>query len=175
MNTIKSAGKQSKQMAKAVARQMAQEPFEVLKTVGRQVSGQEKSPSENPIPSPKENIYQKQKPIDEAVVKQKTLRRLEAHKSELEDIKNQKTFDELQKKISEGEVVPIENFSELSMEQKQVLKAQMEAVSKRKEVLATKKPLVEPSTKRGKGVLKGMAGKLEKMKKKAEIRMGPSG
>ena len=159
-------------MAKAVARQMAQEPFEVLRTAGKQVSGQEKQPQKNSIPSPKENTHQKPQPLDEAAMKQKNLRRLEAHRSELESMKGQKTFEELQKRISEGEDIPVQNFTELSMEQKQVLNAQMEAVKNRKKAMESDKPLVEPSTKRGKGVLKG---KLDRIKRKAEIRMGPSG
>jgi hypothetical protein len=57
---------------------------------------------------------------------------MEALNQELKDIEKQDLFKDLQGKISEGEAVPLQDYSELSMEQKQVLKAQMEAVKKQK-------------------------------------------
>ena len=53
---------------------------------------------------------------------------MEAFQRELEDIRKQDLFKSLQEKISQGIIIPLEDYPDLSMEQKQVLKAQMEAV-----------------------------------------------
>jgi len=177
MNTVQSAAKQSKKAAQQIAKQMAREPFEVLKTARRQVTNQESSPSRAPATSAQEAPSEsKEAPpaVSEELDREKSRRRIEAHRRELESIQSQKTFEDLQKRISEGEEIPVENFSELSMEQKQVLRAQAEAVKKQMESSQDSGQLIEPTTKK-KGVLKGMAGKLDKAKRKAEIRTGPSG
>ena len=165
-----------------MAGQMIGEPFEILKTAKRQVTGQESKPTQEQ-PSNARTTTQKT-PTESTKTnltgaveldREKSRRRIEAHRRELESIKSQKTFEELQKRISEGEDLPIENFSELSMEQKQVLRAQIEAVKTKMQTAQQSEVLIEPTSKRKKGVLKGMAGKLDKMKRKSEIRMGPSG
>lgn len=176
MNVVKSAGKQSKQAAKKIARQMAQEPLEVLKTAGSQVSGQEKSP-----PTSSEENEQKPQskdgktPPNEGNLKMQSQRYLDAHRKELGEIRKQETYEELQRRVAEGEDVPVENYGELSSEQKEVLKAQIEVMKKRAEEEGGDKPLIEPTGKRKRGVMAGMSGKIEKMKKRREIRMPPSG
>jgi hypothetical protein len=52
---------------------------------------------------------------------------MQALQSEIDDIRKQDVFKDLQSRISQGLDVPLEDYPELSMEQKQVLKAQMEA------------------------------------------------
>jgi len=59
----------------------------------------------------------------------KSSRLIEALERELGDIHKQDIFKDLQARITDGEIIPLEDYSELSMEQKQVLKAQMEAVA----------------------------------------------
>lgn len=170
-----SVKKQTKQLGKHTAKQVIGEPFEVLKTAGKQVSGQEKRTIREKSKPITKDIASAVTPIEEEKIKTQSRRLLEAHEKELEDIKKEKTFKELQRKITEGEDVPIDNFPELTMEQKQVLKAQKEAVEKRKVVQKDKKLLVEPSSKKKRGLLPGMKGKLGRLKQKAEIRMPPSG
>ena len=173
-----SVKKQTKQLGKHTAKQVIGEPLEVLKTAGKQVSGQEKrTPSEKEPVIFGDSTISPQKP-DEQKIKMKSRRLLEAHESELEDIRKEKVFKKLQRKIAEGEDVPVENFPELSMEQKQILNAQKEAVEKREVVQKDGEPLAEPSTKKKRGIIpgmRGMKGKVEKLKRKAEIRMPPSG
>jgi len=120
----------AQQLAKSAAKRVARESFEVLKSAREQVApipetsrqaepqGQEAS---------KENIEKKSE-VDKA----KSFHMMRAYESELADIRREEIFKDLQKRISEGEDVPIENYSELSMEQKQVLMAQKEAVKVQK-------------------------------------------
>lgn len=130
-NTTKSA----KSLAQDIARKMAQEPLEILKNASSQVTGQE-------VAKPQENYSQPQTPDDQKKLinsqqelqdKMKSSRRMEAFARELEDMHKQDLFRDLQGKISEGIEVPLEDYSELTMEQKQVLKAQMEAVKFQKD------------------------------------------
>jgi hypothetical protein len=147
----KQAAKTTKDLAQKIARQMAQEPFEVLKKAETQVAGEQVSGEPQVETSKQENqqkIAQNQKELQD---KAKSSRRMEALQREVEDIRKQKLFKELQNKITAGEEVALENYPELSMEQKQVLKAQMEAVKKQmlNAKYANDKSLVEPATKKG--------------------------
>lgn len=175
MNTVQSAGKQSKKLAQDAAKKIAKEPLEVLKNVGPQVTGVEtQKPAEDINVKGKETVTNKKFPSEaELVAKKEKL--LAANRNELEAIKKQKTFEDLQEKIMNGEDVFLENYPDLPIEQKQVLKAQMEAISERNEKMEPEEQLFEPGTKRKRGVAFGMAGKIEKLKKKSEIRMGPGG
>ena len=58
----------------------------------------------------------------------------------------------------------------VTIEQKQVLKAQKEAIKKRKEVESQDQPLIEPQSKRPRGLLPGMKGNLQQMKMRTETR-----
>jgi hypothetical protein len=122
--------KSAKSLAQQIAKQMAREPLEILKTASGQVSGMEKQAPGESQPQP-QNPEEQTKLIhhqQEIQDKMKSSRQMEALERELSDIRKQDLFSELQKRISEGEEVPLEDYAELSMEQKQVLKAQMEAV-----------------------------------------------
>jgi len=119
-----------KKLAQTVAKQLAQEPLEILKSASAQVTGVETQ-------RPQENYQQPQNPDNQTKMvqhqqelqdKMRSSRRMEAYQRELEDIRKQDVFKKLQERISQGEEVPLQDFSELSMEQKQVLNAQMEAV-----------------------------------------------
>lgn len=124
MQTMKPA----KNLATHVARQIAQEPIEILKEAGTQIAGIEAAkPQGDQTPldengQPRVDTRQQQAK-DQAF----TQRRMQALQNEVDDIRKQEVFKDLQAKISEGETVPLEDYPELSMEQKQVLKAQMEA------------------------------------------------
>lgn len=136
-----------KQSLKKTARQIQNEPLEILKSAAKQVTGDEniKLPWEDAETDskPKEekqgNDSQTNGPSnDEKEYKKKLAeqdgRKLEALESELRDIRRQKRFNELLGRIQNGEDVPIEEFQELSVEQRDVLKAQLEATQKRKQM-----------------------------------------
>jgi len=126
-NTAKTA----QDIAKNIAKQIAHEPLEVLKDAGDQIVGtepakpQETNKADNRANNSTADIMSRQ-----GEVKDKTFaeRRMRALQSEIDDIRKQDVFKDLQTRISQGESVPVEDYQELSMEQKQVLKAQMEAV-----------------------------------------------
>lgn len=122
--------KSAKSLAQQIAKQMATEPLEILKNASSQITGQEIQKSLENYSQPQSVDGQKKiiNSQQELQDKMKGTRRMEALARELEDMHKQDLFRDLQAKISEGEDVPLENYEELTMEQKQVLKAQMEAV-----------------------------------------------
>jgi hypothetical protein len=129
-NGIGSATTKSAQdIARSIAKQVAQEPLEILKDAGSQVTGVESSPSQNTNPVGAPENPQAKVAAGQSELKDKTFanHRMQALQTEIEDIRKQGVFKDVQRKISEGVDVPIENYSELSMEQKQVLMAQKEA------------------------------------------------
>ena len=139
----------TKNLAQKIAQQMAQEPLELLKTARSQVTGETSGQLDSQTTGQEttEQLHNQQKAQDNL----KSQRRMEALNRELEDIRKQKLFSELQRRISQGEEVPLQDYPELSMEQKQVLNAQMEAV--RQQMLNAKnanaKSFVEPTAKKG--------------------------
>jgi hypothetical protein len=140
-------------IAKQVAKQVAREPVEILKAAGKQVSGVEA------VSRPIHEIQQERQteskdegpPLSEEKIKVKSKRLLTALEKEIEDIRKQKEFEE-EEKLKE-EII-----------QEQIL-----------EEREKKKTLPEISAKRVRGAARGMKGKLNKLKTKAEIRMPPSG
>lgn len=175
-NTTKSV----KSLAQQIAKQMAQEPLEILKNASSQVTGQE-------VQRPPENYSQPQTPDDQKKLinsqqelqdKMKASRRMEAFARELEDMHKQDLFRDLQGKISEGIEVPLEDYSELTMEQKQVLKAQMEAVKFQKdqaEYNESQKGFQLPASKKGRKMGGGQKGQAEKEQTRVEKPVPPSG
>lgn len=133
---VKSSGKRIAQQA---AKQIAQEPLEMLKAATRQTSG--RRISESPLETPRE-VSQEQVLIDEAKEKARSKKMLTALETEMEDIRKQK-------KLKEEERLREQRAPELKEE----------------------KPLSKTSSKRP----RGMKGKIERLKTKAEIRMPPSG
>lgn len=130
-NTTKSA----QDIARNIAKQITNEPFEILKDAASQVSGVENNkPQENGQSGRSMDKNQKNDDFQKEL-KDKSFadRRMQALQNEIDDIRKQGIFKELQEKISQGEDVSLEDYPELSMEQKQVLKAQMEAVKFREQ------------------------------------------
>lgn len=170
---------QVKQTIKKSARQMVQEPLEILKTAKAQVSGSEVEPQvtkDNP-PQTNEGVTLQQTEQRKKEVAISDNRNLKSLQSEMMEIRRQKLFNSLMQRIQGGEDVPIEEFQELSHEQRDVLKAQLEAYKKQKIQASIQKPLVEPSTKRA----KGLAGfgkrktKVERQQTRVEMPLPPSG
>jgi hypothetical protein len=136
MNTAKQTGQTVRDLAQKVARQMADEPLEILKDAGNQVVGneqdvsrQEVRPLDNQNPENQTKTTHQQNQLQDNA---KSGRRMEALNQELKDIRKQDLFTDLQGKIAQGVYVPVADYSELSMEQKQVLMAQIEAYQNQK-------------------------------------------
>lgn len=170
---------QVKQLVKKSAQQMAQEPLELLKSAAKQITGVENLPNSNPKPQqdkPKEEgdgVPQDEKNYKKQVAEQDG-RHLQALESELKDIRRQKLFNELMKRIQNGEDIPLEEFSELSFEQKDVLKAQMEAVKARNSQQTTSS-VDMPTSKKGRKMGGGQKGAAKKEETRVEKPVPPSG
>lgn len=170
---------QVKQLVKKSAQQMAQEPLELLKSAAKQITGVENLPNSNPNPQqdkPKEEgdgVPQDEKNYKKQVAEQDG-RHLQALESELKDIRRQKLFNELMKRIQNGEDIPLEEFSELSFEQKDVLKAQMEAVKARNSQQTTSS-VDMPTSKKGRKMGGGQKGAAKKEETRVEKPVPPSG
>lgn len=120
--------KTTQDVARSIAKQIAQEPLEILKDAGDQVTGAESG-------KPQANQTAPEKALNEDGTKQHEFkdrafahRRMQALQNEVNDIRKHNVVKDLQARISAGEAIPLQDYPELSMEQKQVLKAQMEAV-----------------------------------------------
>ena len=167
---------QVKKAIKKSAQQIAQEPLELLKNVARQVSGEELKPNAGPdmhqdrsdpeIPQDETN-YKKQ-------VTEQDGRHLQALESELKDIRRQKIFKDLMQRIQNGEDVPLEEFAELSFEQKDVLKAQIQAVKDRNLQQVTSS-VDMPQAKRGRKMGGGQKGAAKREETRVEKPVPPSG
>lgn len=177
---ITSAKKQAQDLSKKIARQIAQEPLEILKSAKRQMSGENLSnQGENTETRPIQAVEEKNETNE--LKKKDTLhssRTLEALDRELEDIRRDKLLKELQKGISQGEEVYLENYPELTLDQKQVLKAQVEAVKiqRAQQASVQGQALVEPKSKTPRGSwLFGGKAQAEKQKTRVEKPLPPSG
>jgi hypothetical protein len=167
----------AKNLAQQIAKQAAREPLEILKDVKEQASGETLNPSANPpenqTESQKKLINDQEKMGD----KMKSGRRMEALTREIEDIRKQKIFKDLQRRISEGEEISLEEYSELSMEQKQVFIAQMEAVKNQKAAankdVLTEVPTIHSKPSRRFGA--GQKSQAEKEQTRVEKPVPPSG
>lgn len=136
-----SVGSSAKTLAQQIAKQMAREPLELLTNAREQATGEELSgqPDSLTARQPVNQVEDQQKQLHEqmsAQDKMKSNRLIEALNRELDDIHKQKIFKELQERIMNGEEVPLEEYTELSMDQKQVLRAQMEAVKIQRQNMA---------------------------------------
>lgn len=173
---------QVKQAIKKSAQQMANEPLELLKNAARQVTGEtaENSNAKNTNDKFISENQNSEMPNDEQKYKQQVAeqdgRHLEALESELKDIRRQKLFNEIMRRIREGEDVPLEEFVELSYEQKDVLKAQIEAVKKANSQQLTANSQIDmPQAKRGRKMGGGQKGAAKKEETRVEKPVPPSG
>lgn len=144
MNTAQT----TKNLAQKIAQQMAQEPLEILKSAREQVTGEELPPS-TPNPASQDNSANSNQGLVQDTLKSQ--RRVDALNRELDDIRKQRLFKDLQRRISQGEEIPLEEYPELSIEQKQVFKAQMEVIKMQMQNAknANGGGLVEPAGKKG--------------------------
>lgn len=167
MSSIQSQFKKTvKGLGRQAVKQIFEEPLEMARTAGRQVSGVEKTtrPENESLaglsPKPQEG-----KPISLEEDKARAQSMLSAYNKELADIGKQNSLKEIQQRIAEGKTFVIENLDGFSIEEKQVLKAQQEVVQQRILAQESQKPeFTEPSTRRK----VGMKGRIGQLKKRSE-------
>lgn len=168
-----------KQNLKKTARQFADEPLELLKNAKRQIVGEENEKTQN-FPEFQNSKQEENQNLKDNEYKQKKAesegRTLQALESELKDIRRQKLFNDLMVRIQNGEDVPLEEFAELSFEQKDVLKAQIEVVKtqKLKDSKTQSDQLIEPVSKKGRQLF-GQKKAAEKQTTRVEKPVPPSG
>jgi len=182
-NPAQKIASQTKRNAIRMAQTLVQEPSEILKTAAGQIlpTSEEKLPDKSnqsaSFLNVSENGFSEEDKKKQEQVDMSRLRELEG---ELRQVRIEKTVRELQEKIANGEIVYLEEYPEIPVEQKQVLKAQMEAVAKRREEevkaqsgQAASEPSSRPSRR-----LFGFGGSkkhAEDLQKSRETRMPPSG
>lgn len=159
----------NKPSPKQIAKQLAQEPIEILKTARKQIV-------ETPHPQqdkPQERPQQQEKKVDEQKLIAQKNRLMQAYDTELEQIRKENLFKELQRKIAQGEPVAIENFTELTPQQKDVLKAQSQTIEMQKQASKSqeKESVPQVVSKKGRKIL-GMFKK--KSQQYVETRQPPS-
>ena len=173
MKVTTATAKTTRDIAKKVARQVAAVPFEILKKAKEQVldSGWENQYDSEEMPQENDSSLKEK----EEKIKTKDTRMLSALNREIEDIRRDKLFRQLQAKVSNGEEISLENYRELTLEQKQVLKAQMEAYKLRASQEESEKPIGQPSSKPSRKLFSFGKKQAEKLKTKVERPMPPSG
>ena len=172
MNAINDTKKTTQQIAQQIAKQMAQEPLEILKQAGKQVTGTESLPPKENQPPKKEEVT----PQLKEKIEIQGERQIQALQKELQDMKGQEIFADLQRRIAEGEEVSLTDISGLTREQIEVLQAQQVAERARKEEAAKQKPLKEPVSKPSRNfVPRGQKAQAEKQKTHVERPLPPSG
>lgn len=174
VGTTVNVTKSTKQLAQDAVKRIAAEPWEILKEAKRQTveESQSNQPSElQPEAKVNETVRIQQKD------KQLSSRQMEALNRELADIGRDKLLKQLQEKIASGEIVYLEQYPQLSVEQKQVLQAQIEAMKARQDQqLASQKSLVEPGFKKGRRLFGfGQKTAVERQKTHVERPLPPSG
>jgi len=175
------ASDSAKKMAQSIAKQLAQEPLEILKDAAAQVTGVETQRPQENYQQPQNTDNQTKLIHDQQELqdKMRSSRRMEAYTRELEDIRKQDVFKKLQERISQGIEVPLNDYSELSMEQKQVLNAQMEAVKFQKRQAAYMESQnsgsLFGSSKKSRRMGSGQKQEAEKQQTRVEKPVPPSG
>ena len=153
-NLTKKAFKGTKTTSKQATRFASDEALEFLNTGKKQVAGSsvEKIASNGTQQRTDQSSESKAQNEQElARLKAQSKRQIETLEREIDDIIRQKQEKDRQKLLAE------------------------EAEKQRLAEAGMSTGLVEPQTKRKRGVLKGMKGKVDKMKKKTEMRSPPSG
>jgi hypothetical protein len=183
-NPAQDATNQSKQAALKAVKSLLNEPSEILKTAAKQIALEPESSDKNNNSNQsdsflgiQENGFSEEEKRKQQQVDMSRLRELEA---ELRQVRIENIVRELQEKIMNGEPVYLEEYAELPIEQKQVLKAQMEAVAQRRQAEAqaqASKAAFEPSSRPSRRLFGFGTSKkhAEDLQKSTETRMPPSG
>lgn len=176
----KQTGQSAKNLAQQIAKQMAQEPLEVLKTAKEQTTGAVEAPKTPDMQGGPQSSEQSAQVAEQqkAQDKIKAERRMEALNRELEDIRKGDIFKDLQQKIAEGTEIPLEEYPEISREQREVLVAQMEAVKQQMlnaKYANAKSEVPLPSSKPSRKMGSNRKQEAEKQQQRVEKPVPPSG
>lgn len=170
----------AKTLAQQTAKQIVREPWEILGGAGKQVTGVEQSIQPNSSlgqhPSA-ENLSVSDEARFQEQDKAQSVRRIEALDRELQEIERQRVFNELQRKIQGGQEVYLNDITELSYEQKDVLRAQIETIKVQKSQIQNNGPVQEPASKPSRRFAFGKGAKAQALKEqtKTERPLPPSG
>ena len=180
-NLIQDSKKSARSNAQQIARQMAREPLEILKGIPQQISPVENLNNDKlPNQGDFQNGQKSQKDIQELkrADNAKSQRMLFDLEQEIKRIKREKLYYDLMAKVQGGEYVPLQDYPELSFEERQVLNAQYQAVLERMNNAENSKSLIEPSSRHSRRF--GMGRKpsqnqMESVSKKVDVIKPPSG
>jgi len=174
-STISDAAKTSKKIATNVAKIMAQEPFEMLKSSASQIFPSEISLSDYSMNKQTKLNKPKQNVPSEAEIKTKDVQRVSVLEKEVEEIRKEKIYKETMDKILRGEDVFLNDIPELTLEQKQVLLAQQQVIAQRKNA-ASRANVSEPIAKRSRRFLGlGQKAQAQRQQTRVESPLPPSG
>ncbi len=152
---------QAVDLAKKMAKQVAQEPLEILKGAGDQIIGTPEKESKNPQSGENRSEHPNLAGREEKV-KQKDTSLLRALETEIKDIQKQDVIQMLQSKIANGETVYLGEYPQLTPEQKQMLEAHIASVKfQREQQEAQTNTIPEPSSKQGRRMGQKQAAKSE--------------
>lgn len=172
-NTAKQVSQTAGVLAKNVVKNATEESLEILKEGGRQVAGISSSEADQKVPRKQEYNLTESYAND----KVRSSRLIGALQKEIEDIRKQDLVKELQTKISRGDEISLDDYHELGIEEKQVLKAQMEAYQIRKSQVGSESfkevPVVRSKPSRRFGA--GQKHEAEKQQTRVEKPIPPSG
>ncbi|MCX6705803.1 MAG: hypothetical protein NTV24_01705 [Candidatus Woesebacteria bacterium] len=164
--------------AKTIAKQIAQEPWEILKDAGEQVfprdDGREVGPNQNLNSAQTEAENKK---LLEERDKVRSQRLIEALQTELRDRTKNDLIKALREKIAKGEVVYIENYPQLTPEEKEFLKKQIEMVKiQNQQAAREQETLAEPASKKGRRLFNfGKKTQVQRQQTQTERPLPPSG
>ncbi len=162
-----------KKIAIQIAKQGTQETLKVFETASKQIGLKPETSQQNEENSNNPKKLNEPTPQEKMAKAAQSQRLMQAYDTELEQIRKENLFKELQRKIAQGETVAIENFSELTPEQREVLKAQTQAIEMQKEASKSqqKESVPQVVSKKGRKIL-GMFKK--KSQQYVETRQPPS-
>jgi hypothetical protein len=170
---------QVKQALKKSGQQVAAEPLELLKAARDQITAEQGSigngeqyqdPQEAAARQKQEENARLQKQVDAS-----DTRHIEALQNEIRDITRQKIFNDLLQKIQNGEAVAIEEFQELTHEQRDVLKAQREAAITRQNQQAQQQNSAPVGSSKPSRRMGGQKKAAQKQETRVEKPVPPSG
>lgn len=177
MATATNVGKSAKKLAQDAVRKIANEPWEILKEGTEQVfphEGGENGQSQN---SDSTRSEMENKKLLEERDKVRSQRLIEALQRELRDRTKNDLIKALQEKIVKGEVIYLENYPQLTPEEKEMLKKQIEIVEvKKAQAVNQGSTLVEPAARKGRRLFDfGKKTQMQRQQTQTERPLPPSG
>ncbi len=179
-NPVRNQNQGATVTAAGLVKQLAQEPLEIAKTAAGQV-GLESRPFQSPpagtgsLDQGNPTGFGEEEKKKQAQVDLSRLRELE---NEVKKIQIDNQVKEIQQKMMAGETIYLEEYPQIPIEEKQVLKAQMEALKQRSDAAAASTFREEPSSRpsrRGLFGPKKSKQAVDQLQRQTETRLPPSG